>query len=386
MSIANYFDIGACSPGAIDPESALFMDNSCFQNGLVSGFHLIFIVTLLIILLANRSRTDTTNSTASPGSFLEWICLLSTSGLSLFTLGLALFLWVAERHPPLLQCIFFLVQGLAWLCLAFTVKIHKRPEFAKLVRVWWVASFVLGTHAAIAAIFNVVNNQRVTLSTMLSLASWLAYSLLLLCTFVKGQSKGPRSEEEPLLAPSDAEKVSPFATAGILSRVSFGWLNPLLASGFRSPLELGDIPRLGKTDSAEENLEKFAQALREQESGGKPFSVFWALAACFWKPMAANGLFALGKSITVSLGPVVLKTFIDYTGGKRLFKYEGVVLVVALFSAKALESVSQRQWYFGSRRVGLQVRSALMAYIYRKDLRLANAGTSRTLLFGYAWN
>jgi len=63
-----------------------------------------------------------------------------------------------------------------------------------------------------------------------------------------------------------------------------------------------------------------------------------------------------------------------------------VVLVVALFSAKALESVSQRQWYFGSRRVGLQVRSALMAFIYRKDLRLANAGTSRTFLFGSVWN
>jgi len=62
--------------------------------------------------------------------------------------------------------------------------------------------------------------------------------------------------------------------------------------------------------------------------------------------------------------------------------------VVALFSAKALESVSQRQWYFGSRRVGLQVRSALMAFIYRKDLRLANAGRYFTnpLLFGYVWN
>jgi len=191
---------------------------------------------------------------------------------------------------------------------------------------------------------------------------------------MKGQSKEPRSDEEPLLAGTHEKKVSPFATAGILSRASFWWLNPLLATGFRSPLEQSDIPPLGKKDSAEENLEKLAQALREQERAGKPFSVFWALAACFWKPMALNGVFALGKSITVSLGPVVLKTFIEYTSGKRVFKYEGIVLVVALFSAKALESVSQRQWYFGSRRVGLQVRSALMAFIYRKDLRLANAG------------
>lgn len=93
--------------------------------------------------------------------------------------------------------------------------------------------------------------------------------------------------------------------------------------------------------------------------------------------MVYNGLYALGKSITVSLGPVVLNTFIQYTAGKRLFRGEGIALVVALFFAKFFESVSQRQWYFGSRRVGLQVRSALMAAIYQKDLRIANAGRQR---------
>jgi hypothetical protein len=66
--------------------------------------------------------------------------------------------------------------------------------------------------------------------------------------------------------------------------------------------------------------------------------------------------------------------FIDYTGGKRAFKYEGYILVVGLFLAKSLESLSQRQWYFGSRRIGLQVRSALMAAIYRKELKLSNTG------------
>lgn len=282
------------------------------------------------------------------------------------------------------QCIFYLVHAVAWFCLAFTVKVYKMSRYAKLVRVWWVGSFLLGTYAAVAAILDVIDSHKVSVTMVLSIASWPVYTLLL-CTCFKGQSKVSmelRSEEEPLLGRSQSangqsgirEKVSPFATAGVLSRISFWWLNPLLSSGYRKPLEQADIPRLGKEDAAEENYEKFAKALRDQESSQKPFSVFWALAACYWKPMAYNGLFALGKSITVSLGPVVLKTFIDYTGGKRLFRYEGIVLVGALFLAKFLESISQRQWYFGSRRVGLQVRSALMAFIYRKDLRLSNAG------------
>lgn len=391
IAVANSLAIGECSPKP-DAQNLLtaIMDNACVQNIMVSAFHLIFIALLLVLTLGHRSRTNSAryrNSPPSPGSVLEWISFLSTSGLSLFTVGLASWLlasaWVNERPTPVLQCIFFLVQAVAWCCLAFTVKIYQISEYAKLVRVWWIASFLLGTYAAIAATLNIIDSHKVTVTMVLSLASWPVYSLLL-CNSWKGQSKIPRSDaSEPLLARNQSvnghagvieEKVTPFATAGILSCVSFWWLNTLLATGYRSPLEQGDIPRLGKEDAAEENLEKFSQALKDQESKQQPFSVFWALAACYWKPMAFNGIFALGKSITVSLGPIVLKTFIDYTGGKRLFKYEGYVLVVALFLAKALESISQRQWYFGSRRVGLHVRSALMAFMYRKDLRLANAG------------
>ncbi|KAG0571068.1 hypothetical protein KC19_6G208800 [Ceratodon purpureus] len=397
-AVGTFLDIGACSPGpdVIDTENLIIalMDNSCVQNVLVSGFHLIFIVTLIALTLFHRPNTNSIssrNSPSSPRSFLEWSCFLSASAVSLFSFGVTTSLlvsaWVNERRIPMFQCIFYLVHAVAWFCLAFTVKVYKMSRYAKLVRVWWVGSFLLGTYAAVAAILDVIDSHKVSVTMVLSIASWPVYTLLL-CTCFKGQSKVSmelRSEEEPLLGRSQSangqsgirEKVSPFATAGVLSRISFWWLNPLLSSGYRKPLEQADIPRLGKEDAAEENYENFAKALRDQESSQKPFSVFWALAACYWKPMAYNGLFALGKSITVSLGPVVLKTFIDYTGGKRLFRYEGIVLVGALFLAKFLESISQRQWYFGSRRVGLQVRSALMAFIYRKDLRLSNAGRQR---------
>ncbi|KAK8940102.1 ABC transporter C family member 10 [Platanthera guangdongensis] len=46
---------------------------------------------------------------------------------------------------------------------------------------------------------------------------------------------------------------------------------------------------------------------------------------------------------------------------------------MALFLAKVLESLSQRQWYFRTRRLGLQVRSMLSAAIYQKQLRLLNS-------------
>ncbi|KAI3458058.1 hypothetical protein Pfo_014721 [Paulownia fortunei] len=85
------------------------------------------------------------------------------------------------------------------------------------------------------------------------------------------------------------------------------------------------------------------------------------------------GFFALLKVVTISAGPLLLKAFIKVAEGKESFKYERYILVVTLFFTKILESISQRQWYFRSRLIGLKVRSLLTAAIYQKQLRLSNA-------------
>ncbi|VAI70575.1 unnamed protein product [Triticum turgidum subsp. durum] len=60
--------------------------------------------------------------------------------------------------------------------------------------------------------------------------------------------------------------------------------------------------------------------------------------------------------LTLSTGPMLLKAFINVSLGKGSFKYEGF-----------------RQWYFRTRRLGLQVRSFLSAAIYKKQQKLSNA-------------
>jgi len=68
-----------------------------------------------------------------------------------------------------------------------------------------------------------------------------------------------------------------------------------------------------------------------------------------------------------------LKAFINVSLGKWTFKYEGYVLAAALFFSKCCESLSERQWFFRARRLGLQVRSLLSAAIYKKQQRLSNS-------------
>lgn len=71
-------------------------------------------------------------------------------------------------------------------------------------------------------------------------------------------------------------------------------------------------------------------------------------------------------------GPIFLLFFVNYTAGAELFLGEGYILVVGLFFAKAIESIAQRHWYFGCRRLGLQLRSAIIAAVFDKELRLSS--------------
>ena len=391
---ADYF--GACNSkkGVTAEGTFLAMDYSCLQSAISSGIQLIFMLTFVALLLlaqyqTQRRRPDHSFRIAS--NFLDWLCVIFTAALGFTTLGISISSWRNSREQidDGLESALLLVQSLAWLCLALTVKLsHLRAQTPVFLQVWWVATFLLGTYAAISATLEAYHTQKTSTNVVLALASW-PVCCLLLCNALKQRSKTSIMKEgeieEPLLCAGASEsqnghttttgkKSTPFASAGFFKRMSFWWLNPLLSLGYKRPLEQEDIPDLGEEDDVQKLHEKFVRALDEQEKDGKAFSVFWALSVCFWKPMLLNGGWALGKTVTLSMGPVVLKTFIDYTSGQRDFPYEGFVLVGGLFLAKFLESLSQRQWYFGSRRVGLQVRSALMAAIYQKDLRLSNAG------------
>uniref|UniRef100_A0ACD6ADW5 Uncharacterized protein n=1 Tax=Avena sativa TaxID=4498 RepID=A0ACD6ADW5_AVESA len=168
---------------------------------------------------------------------------------------------------------------------------------------------------------------------------------------------------------------TPFDKAGYFSEMSFWWLNPLMKMGYEKPLEDKDVPVLGTTDRAQNQYLMFMEKLnsmKQSQSHATP-SVFWIIVSCHKRAIMVSGFFALLKVITLSAGPLLLKSFINVSLGKGTFKYEGFVLAAVMFVCKCCESLSQRQWYFRTRRLGLQLRSFLSAAIYKKQQKLSNA-------------
>ncbi|RZC91252.1 hypothetical protein C5167_027316 [Papaver somniferum] len=168
---------------------------------------------------------------------------------------------------------------------------------------------------------------------------------------------------------------TPFAKAGFLSKLSFWWLNPLMKKGKKRVLQDDDIPMLRKMDRAETCYLMFMEQLKKQKQT-EP-SVLWVIILCYWKEILISGFFALVNTITLSASPLFLGAFINVAQGKESFKHEGYVLVILLLFTKFIESLSQRQWYFRCRLLGIEVRSLLSAAIYKKQLRVSSAAKTK---------
>ncbi|KAL4565467.1 hypothetical protein LXL04_029563 [Taraxacum kok-saghyz] len=175
------------------------------------------------------------------------------------------------------------------------------------------------------------------------------------------------------------ENVTPMANAGMLSKLTFWWLNPLLIKGKSKVLDDNDIPKLRKEDTAEECYSRFMETIKKRRErsvsgghGGSDPSIFSTLFVWQSKQLVITGFFALIKVLAMASGPLILRAFIQFCQGKGSFQHEGYFLTLGLFLAKCLESVSERQLKFRNRLIGLQLKSMLCAAIYQKQLRLSN--------------
>ncbi|KAM7258722.1 hypothetical protein ACFE04_014463 [Oxalis oulophora] len=162
-----------------------------------------------------------------------------------------------------------------------------------------------------------------------------------------------------------SEATTPFLEAGFLSKLSFWWLNPLMRKGKEKILEDDDVPNIRSSDTAYTCYSTYTEELRKHQGKG----LLSIILSCHSKPLLISGFFALVKVLTLSVGPLLLPAFIHQ---RELLLSEGYALTGILFLVKILESLSERQWHFRTRLIGLQVKSTISALVYQKQQRLSN--------------
>ncbi|GAY40932.1 hypothetical protein CUMW_055590 [Citrus unshiu] len=173
---------------------------------------------------------------------------------------------------------------------------------------------------------------------------------------------------EPLLSKSDV--VSGFASASILSKAFWIWMNPLLSKGYKSPLKIDEIPSLSPQHRAERMSELFESKWPKPHEKCK-HPVRTTLLRCFWKEVAFTAFLAIVRLCVMYVGPVLIQRFVDFTSGKSSSFYEGYYLVLILLVAKFVEVFSTHQFNFNSQKLGMLIRCTLITSLYRKGLRLS---------------
>lgn len=275
-------------------------------------------------------------------------------------------------------------QGLVWsvMCLmSLHCKYRSLERFPLLLRLWWFASCVvcLCTLYYDGRALWVVGSKHLSSHVVANFA--VTPALVFLCFIAVRGSSGIQVRrnsdlQEPLLEEeAGCLRVTPYSEAGLFSLATLSWLNPLLATGAKRPLELRDIPLLAPKDRSKANYKVLNlnwEKLKSENPRNQP-SLAWAILKTFWKEAACNAVFAGLTTLVSYVGPYMISYFVDYLGGKEDFPHEGYILAGTFFSAKLVETLATRQWYIGVDILGMHVRSALTAMVYRKGLKLSNS-------------
>uniref|UniRef100_A0A1D1XPI6 ABC transporter C family member 10 n=1 Tax=Anthurium amnicola TaxID=1678845 RepID=A0A1D1XPI6_9ARAE len=382
-----YNVFGSCSFGRM-----LYSSSSSSNHVVILSFDAILLATFFFSFFCKLSPRETQGQPRLEGSrTLQMLSVGFNSCIGLAYVGTGF--WKLEEElaeeggalPPH-GWLVLLVQGFTWVLTTLTVSLRASQLKKPFLRLWSGLSSLLAGFLCISSVLEALTVKEASVKTFLDVLSVPGAILLLICVLKVSKSTqvnktSVSSLYMPLNRETDAHKigsdrnVTPFSSAGFLSRMGFWWLNPLMQKGYEKPLEEKDMPYLRQVDRAETRYNLFEEQLNRQKQIQQTTSpsIMWTIFYCHRRDILTSGFFALLKVLTLSAGPMLLNAFIKVAEGKEAFRYEGYVLAGVMFLLKCLESLSQRQWYFRSRLLGLQVRSLLSAAIYRKQLVLSNS-------------
>ncbi|CAL1682835.1 unnamed protein product [Lasius platythorax] len=209
----------------------------------------------------------------------------------------------------------------------------------------------------------------------------------------------PKFSEYPTVETPCPEQSSSFP-----SRILFAWFDSLAWKGFRKPLETSDLWSMNPEDMATEIVPKFdkywnknliktdevesAKASFRKASGQVDFnggrkkkvaSILPPICKAFGATFMFGAFLKLIQDIMTFISPQILKLLIAFVeGDQEIWKgyfYTGLLLLTAVLQTLILSQYFHRMFL-----VGLRIRTALIAAIYRKALRLSNSARKESTL------
>ncbi|XP_047399638.1 ATP-binding cassette sub-family C member 3 [Sciurus carolinensis] len=208
-------------------------------------------------------------------------------------------------------------------------------------------------------------------------------------------------EKPPFFSPeNDDPNPSPEASAGFLSRLSFGWFTGMAILGYRRPLVDQDLWSLNKEDCSHMVVQRLLKEWKRQQkqaAGPKAAAAFgktvsgedqvllghrprspeasflWALLATFRSSLLISACYKLVLDLLSFVNPQLLSILIQFISNPTAPAWWGFLLAGLMFTSSMIQTLIVNQYHHGIFVYGLQFRTAITGLIYRKALVITNS-------------
>jgi len=183
-----------------------------------------------------------------------------------------------------------------------------------------------------------------------------------------------RSEYQTL---EDDEQKCPMEDSDIFSILTFGWMTPLMKAGYKKFLTEDDLWNVRRKDTTQYTEEQFTNAWQKELKKPKP-NLWLALAQAFGGPYVKGALYKVIQDVLNYSQPQLLRYLIAFVSSYKTDKPQpvstGLAIAGIMFIASVVQTVTLHQYFQHAFEVGMRIRSALTAAIYKKSMRLSNEG------------
>ncbi|XP_020490124.2 ATP-binding cassette sub-family C member 4-like isoform X2 [Labrus bergylta] len=181
-------------------------------------------------------------------------------------------------------------------------------------------------------------------------------------------------------------KDNPLASANLLSKIFFCWLNPLFKVGYKKKLDEDDMYKVLPEDASERlgnELQWYWNAEVQQAAKDlRPPSLTKALVTCYWRSYSLIGIYIFIEEVLKVIQPVLLGKMIEYfeshdpTDDAAI--YEAYSYATGISLSTIAITVLHHLYFYHVQRAGMKIRVAMCHMIYRKALCLNSKALAKT--------
>jgi ATP-binding cassette subfamily C (CFTR/MRP) protein 1 len=170
----------------------------------------------------------------------------------------------------------------------------------------------------------------------------------------------------------------PVEYATVFSILTFSWMTPLMRQGYKKYLTEDDLWNLASRDTTKATGSTFKAAWDYELEHHKHPSLWMAIFRAFSGPYFRGALFKVVSDSLAFVQPQLLRLLIKFVDSYSTEDPQpatrGAAIALAMFAVSVGQTTALHQYFQRAFETGMRIKTALIAAIYGKALKLSNEG------------